>query len=160
MIRWRSTFLLLLASGLVFAIASLSGQYAEETDRPDSDARKFAARSRAYDLEFAVSAGGNYKRRDTYWEGVIGEEDIVLMPLQLIKGNDYIVALGLGAKENAVAVTAFDCAGKVMPLISDEKEGCLLLQIQPDRSGTHFLRLRLRKGATAPVFGVMTYLYR
>lgn len=132
----------------------------EAADAPDSDERKFGARSRAYDLEFSVSAAGNYKRRDTYWEGVLDADDTVIIPLQLFKGNDYMIAIGLGSKENVVAVTAFNCAGKVMPLIPDEQEGRLLLPVSPNQSGAHFLRLRLRNGVTTPVYAVMTYLYR
>jgi hypothetical protein len=152
---------LLLMAGVLYCAAQDAVKKKEEATAPVVSAEmKFRARSCAYDLEYSVSAAGNFKRRDTYWEGEIGEIDIVLIPLQFFKGNDYVVALGLGTKENSVLMSVFDPAGKRLPIVADEQEGRVLLAIKPEVSGAHYVRLELRKTSSVPTYGVLTYLYR
>ena len=151
---------LLLMAGVLYCAAQDAVKKEEPAAPIISAEMKFHARSSAYDLEYSVSAAGNFKRRDTYWEGAIGGVDIVLIPLQFFKGNDYVVALGLGTKENSVLMTVFDPAGKQMPVAAYEQEGRVLLEIKPEVSGAHYVRLEQRKASSAPTYGVLTYLYR
>ncbi len=124
-----------------------------------TDEMRHRARARTLDLAHAIATAGNYKRRNNYWEGAIRGDDIIILPLQFFAGNDYYIALGTDGPTDAIAVTAFDTAGKVMPLVPDERDGRLMLNVKPKKSGAHFLRLRLRKGSTF-AYGVLTYLYR
>ena len=110
-------------------------------------------------MSSGIATAGGYKRRNTLWQGEISQDKLAIVPLQFFEGNDYHVVLGVAGSIDDVVLTAFDSAGRVMPLVPDSRDGRLILRVRPKVSGAHYIRIRLRENVSS-AYCAMTYLYR
>lgn len=148
------TFLGVLALGL--GSLTLRAEPAAPPAPADASATQALTRSSALELAGAFSNDG-YKIRDGFWYAPVETGHDPILAVNLFAGNEYWFCAAAAPPATKIAITVYNEAGEIVDQQNFADGARFAAGVEPDASGTYFVKVSLLEGAKSQFCLVYCY---